>query len=267
MSINTSIGNQATLEIVNTLCLENGWYFLADENNNLNIGKLEHDYSSYQALLDNNDILNFELEQDDKMIRNRVIVRGIADPTLKIWIIAELSVQTPWNYDANDLRTVVLGVPNVPTILEATELANQLLKETTKLTSVKTVTLAGFYDVRPGDLVYLNSSEKHGIFMVTTASSTASGGGEITTLILEERCPRLFGYYNSIGDVYIGTEDQGVWKKPIKYDHTWSQDSDGIGNKGVTDLAIYAGVYSAVAESGWYYKPQEIQRGHLLFQT
>ena len=248
MSVNTWVGRVTLLEFIQQMCRENGWYFLADENNVLDIGKLDVDYSSYSASFVDTVITALDYSKDDKMLRNRVLVRGNADFITGIWINGEVSTIPPWNYDNNDYRTTLITSPDVPDIATATQLANQLLTETKKITEVKTVQVAGFQDIAPGSIVYIQSNYFSGLGMVTSIQSRVDNRGEITTLLVDERCPRIFGYYASLGNVYIGTDGQGIWKKPIKYDDTWVQDSTGMGNRSVSALAMYRGIASSVAD-------------------
>lgn len=253
MSLNTSIGNESLIDRLQILCAENGWYFLANSKNTLIIGSIEVDYSNFDLAVMDSTIEEFSLSKNDKMLRNRVIVRGSANPYTKIWVYGEVKAITPWNYDTLDYRTTVITAPDMPNVTVASQLANQLFAETKKITEVKEVTLIGYYNVSVGNSVYINHSEYNGIGLVTSVGVETTTRGARTTLIVDERCPRMFGYYRGIGDVYIATRGSGVWRKPIKYSHVWENYSTGLANLNIFDLSIANGILGCVTDDGELY--------------
>lgn len=252
MSMNTWVGRINLLEFIQQMCMENGWYFLANADNTLVIGSLDVDYSTYSQSFVDTVITDLEVSKDDKMLRNRVLVRGNADPFTNIWVTGEVKIITPWNYDSMDYRSVLITSPDVPDVPLATQLAYQLLNETKKITEIKRVQVAGFHNLVPGNLVYIQSSFYNGLGMITSIQSKVDPRGELTTLLVDERCPRLIGYYAGVGEVFIGTENLGIWKKPLKFVHDWESYNTGLTELNVTDLSIANGVKAAVANGHLY---------------
>jgi hypothetical protein len=253
MSINTSIGQESLLDRIQILCAENGWYFLADADNNLVIGDLELDFNNFSIAVTDEENREFNFTKNDKMLRNRVIVRGSANPYTKIWVYGEVKAITPWNYDTLDYRTTVITAPDMPNVGVATQLANQLFAETKKITEVKEVNVVGYHNAGCGDTIYINHSTFQGTGLITSISVQTVSGGATTTYIVDERCPRMFGYYRGIGDVFISTYGNGVWRKPIKYTHTWSNYSTGLANLNIMDLSVANGILACSTDTGELY--------------
>jgi hypothetical protein len=253
ISNNTSFGMTFALDEVTRLCQQSGWYFYADGYGTIHIGKLEVDTNSYKAILNDYTAESLSVNKNDRMLRNRVIVWGSASFTYDKWIFAEESTITPYNYDLADIRTAVLSNSNIESIGFAQTLATRILKETEKITEVKTVNVIGYIDLTVGDTVYVNSRFYKGTGIVTTINANVSTNGVITTIIIDERCPRLYGYFDLGGYVYIGTEGNGVWRKPLKWEHTWENYSTGITDLNIQDLAINNGLFACVTYTGDLY--------------
>lgn len=253
LSNNTSLGMVTAYDQILTLLQMSGWYMYFDEDSTCIIGDLNADISNIKLKLTENDLISIKVNKDDKMLRNRAVVWGAADPTTSGYIFADVRTITKWNYGKNDLRTVVLSNSNIPNQTTAYELADKLIKEFAKITISKTLQATGERNVRIGDFVLVKSRVFKGIGMVTTVGSELSRDGLLTDIILDERCPRLFGYFDYGDYVYIGTDGSGVWRKHIKWDDTWYPYSSGLTDNNIVDLYKNEGLLSAVGYSGEAY--------------
>jgi hypothetical protein len=249
----TNLGlTQAYEQILNLLQMS-GWFMYFDGDGKANIGKLDKELSSVDARYGKEQILSIVVKKDDKMLRNRALVLGNYDPLLAQQIIADVSVQTKWNYDENDLRTVVISNTNIPNNSSAFGIANQLLKEFSTITVEKHISIAGAKNLTVGDVVGITTGVYAGKGLVTTFGTSMSASGLITNLILDERCPRLFGFFNFGDYVYVATFGDGIWRKHIQYLPDWENFSDGLDELRITDLHINHDIFSAVGASGQMY--------------
>jgi len=247
---NSVLGVGSAYDVITPLLQQSGWYIYFDENNLAHIGKIDLSISGYTDSFNDNEILNISTMENDAMLRNRAVVYGTGDAYTGTWVYADLSRQTPWNYDNADQRAVVLGNPNIRSTAVANQLAVQILDEFTKRNYVKTIEIVGSPNIEIADTVYINSDYFSGLCLVTTLSVDVNSNGMVTTLILDQRCPRLFGVWD-IGTnyVYIGTSGSGVWRKLLG-GSTWENFSDGLTNLNVVDLDINAGNFVCVASGG-----------------
>jgi hypothetical protein len=129
-------------------------------------------------------------------------------------------------------------------------------------------------DIQVGDSVYIKNKLFTGKGLVTTFGTSMSCNGLISNITLDERCPRLFGFYNPGGYVYVGTYGSGVWRKHIMnfsgaviasgeavpsgfasgiVPSGWEDYSSGIQDLRVTDLHVNAGVLASVTATGQLY--------------
>lgn len=250
---NTQFGPAGVYEMVVPLLQASGWYMYFDKDNDAIIGKLDVNLSNYKKKLNDSDIISIETHKDDTMLRNRAVVWGNANYVSGTQVFSDISVHTPWNIDTTDKRAVVVANSYIENNTVANELATKMLKEFARITYTKTVKLAGAYNLQLGDIVFVNSKYYRGTGLITSLMSTVdSGGGLTTTLILDERCPRIFGYYNYNGYVYIGTWGNGVWRKPLAVD-LWEDFSTGLENLDILDLYINNGLFVCVANDGYAY--------------
>lgn len=249
------LGGVMALDAVKQLLQYSGWYMRYDENGTAIVGTLDYDSTSYQVVVDDNDIIDFKIEENDAMLRNRVVVWGMGSSLLENngWTFVDLSTTTPWNYDDNDKRTILLSNSLISDMTLANTIAKKTLDEFTKPNIVKTIKVKGFVDVMVGDRVYVNSKYYSKICTATTVYVGLEQNGTTTTLTLDERCPRLIGYFNYGGYVYVGTDGDGVWRKPLKYSDTWEDYSTGLGDLYIKDLSIAGGVMACVTTSGYLY--------------
>jgi hypothetical protein len=249
----TSFGRTYALGTITDLLLQSGWYMHTDTGGTIHIGKISIDMNNVALDISDNDILHIDVNKNDGMLRNKVIVWGAGNIDSQDYVFAHMEVMTPWNRDANDYRSVVLNVPLVRDNATAAGLASQVLHETQQITNIKEVTLPGYYNIQIGDTVFVDSEFYFGACIVTTLKVQNTGKDAITILTLDERCPKIIGYYDYGDYVYIGTHGSGVWRKHLMYDHTWTNYSTGLTNLDVVDLAICGGVLACVTSDGKLY--------------
>lgn len=254
----TQLGLQPAYDQIMMLCQLSGWYFYFDGNGKVIIGSLTTDLSSGGSI-GKTDILEIKKITDDKMLRNRAVVWGQYDPIRQEYAYADVSKHTSWNYDHDDLRTMVISNNNIPNRSSAYSIANLLLKEFAKVTIEKHIRVHGARDFNLGETLRVDSHVWRGKGLITTFGvSVDRAGGLITNVILDERCPRLFGFFDFGDYVYVGTFGDGVWRKHIKFDPTWYNFSTGLTDLNITDLHINNGVFGSVAHSGsMYISPSE----------
>jgi hypothetical protein len=249
LSNNTQLGLVSGYEQIMMLLQISGWYIKFNSNDKAIIGKLNSDLRS-KARFNKDDIIDIHVVTHDKLLRNRVVVWGKNRPTIG-WVTAEAKKITGWNYDNQDYRTLVISNSCIPTDYAAEDLAWKALAEFTKPNKEKHVTAIGTWGINIGDFVTVRSGS--GVFngkgLVTTFGTSMSSAGLITKVTLDERCPRLFAYFDFSGDVYISTAESGIWRKNIHGD-TWEDYSEGLSSNSITDLHISANVMAAVTRQG-----------------
>lgn len=252
ISEGTNMGLNHAYDIIQLLLQQSGWYMKFDENRVAHVGELNLSLSDFDERFTDDEILNIEINQSDKLLRNRAIVWGKGDPTTGEWIYADLSVNTPWNYDVYDQRAVVLANSYINSQGVAYSLAQQMLNEFTQLLDVVTIEVHGGYDLDIGSVINIDSDYYKGTGFITTYSARADKDGLVTSITINERCPRLFGYYGFSGDyVYIGTTEHGVYRKLLE-GSTWEAFNAGLSSLYVTDLKISGGVFACVAGGELY---------------
>jgi len=254
MSNYSELGLKSVMAQVTELLQMSGWYMYFSDSNTAVIGKISKDFSNYDFLFDETELLNVVISKNDKMLRNRAVVMGGYDPFLGTTVIADGRTHTPWNYDHGDLRTAVVSNSNIPNMKSAKKIATDMINEFAHLTVEKHLVVAGLHNVRIGDVVAVNSKAYRGAGIVTTVGTSVSREGAVTNIILDERCPRLFAFFDFGDYVYIGTDGDGVWRKHIFYTHTWEDFSSGLIDKHITDLHIANGVMTCVTSNGDVYK-------------
>lgn len=247
LSDNTSLGLTSAYDAIIHLLQLSGWYIYFDEDGDAIVGDLETTLSPTETFT-GDEILNLKEVLDDKMLRNKAVVWGNSG------IFTKLETHTQWNYDTTDKRAVVLANSGVRDLATAGELAQTLLDEFDSITDVVTAEIAGYYDVNIGDIVRINTSYYNNTGLVTTLSSSGSDKGFITTVTINERCPRLFGFFSLAGDyVYVGTDGNGVWRKSFS-GTSWESFSDGLPpGSSVTDLYISNNNFGLVTASGQFF--------------
>jgi len=254
------LGMMSAYEAIVNLIQQNGWVMYMNANNTLVIGRKDVAFGS-SINVNEGDILKIDTAKNDKMLRNRAIVWGAASTFDGSWVIAEASTMTPWNYGPGDQRTIVFANSNIKSYSYADELARLILQEFARIEYTKTIDLEGARSINLGGAVRVNSRAFSGTGIVTTISSSASANkGLVTTVILDERCPRLFAAWELIDEyVYVGTSGKGVYQKLIG-DSTWNEFNTGLDyatypQRGyIADMYINNDIFAITTAEGtaWY---------------
>lgn len=255
---NASYGMSSAYDLVISLLQQSGWYIYFDQNGKAIVGELNRAGDAYDSVINDDDIISLERARNDQRLRNRAVVWGAGDPITGTWIGADVSVNTPWNYDSDDKRAVVLANGMIYSTTVAEDLARKMLNEFSQIANEITVEIVNHYGIDIGDLVYVRSKYFSGRMMVTTIESTGSKDGLVVKLTLNQKCPRLFAYFGILGQyipVYIGTWGQGVWKK-YTGGSIWSDSSSGLIADAlyIIDLFIKNGVLACVTNDGYLYR-------------
>lgn len=242
----SEMGYMDAKSAVTPLLQQSGWYMTFGPDGTIYIGKIAVDADPALTLEDEH-ILDLKVTDHDKMYRNRAVVWGKANPITSGWVFADITRHTSADYDNLDLRTVVISNHLISENNTARAIAKRLLDEFAKTDHIVSVTTDGFANVSLADKVAVNSAFERFTGIVTTYNYTIDSSGEVTNLILNERCPRIIGGFDGDGYVYIGTTEDGVWRKPLRYIHTWTDYSQGLVELDVSDLSIANGVFATVA--------------------
>lgn len=255
INVDAPFGVSTAYEVIMQMLQMSNWYMFFNPNGRCIIGSLTLSTGHPDARVEDDTIIDLQTNTNDKMLRNRAVVWGGADLVYGTWVFADLTVNTPWNYDANDQRAVVLANQSIQTYYDANRLARQILVEFSKITEEKTVTVAGELDVSIGDYIFIDSEFFSGGGMLTTLSSQMGKNGFVTVLTLDQRCPRLFAFIGNYDDyVYIGTAGSGIWRKGLD-ESIWYDYSTGLTDLGITDLSINSGIFATTTNSGYlFYK-------------
>jgi hypothetical protein len=254
----TSLGLTSAYEQITQLLQQSGWYIYFTGTGKAVIGSFQKELSPVDGTINENDILSIFVSQNDKMLRNRAVVLGAFDPLMNEYASADVSVRTRWNYDSRDKRAVVISNSNIPNKSSALAMANQILKEFARITVEKTIELSGVHEFNLGDVIRVNSRAFSGKGIITSYGIVMDRNGLVTKIVLDERCPRLFGFFDFGDYVYVSTMGSGIWRKHIRFDHTWHNFSSGLDQLAITDLHIANGLFSSVGTSGeMYYNLQD----------
>ena len=248
LSENTTLGLTSAYDTIIQLLQINGWYIYFDEDGKAIIGSLDADLLSSSHTFTDDEILTLKENTNDSMLRNRAVVWGNSG------VFYDNSIHTQWNYDTLDKRAVVLANSSIRDYTLASELGQTLLDEFAQITDVVTIDAVGYYNLAVGDLVRISSDYYSDTGLITTLSSRGSASGFITTITINERCPRMFGFFSLSGDyVYVGTAGNGVWRKGLS-STTWEDFSTGLPEEvDVTDLYVNNGIFGLTTSSGTLY--------------
>jgi hypothetical protein len=259
----TVFGPSSAYDLIIQLLQMSSWYLYFDPDGTAIIGKFINETDNYTLALNDQDIIELRTTKHDKMLRNRVVVWGKADPYNRGWVFADVYKPTPYDYDSSDKRTLVVANSYIENVTAAYSLAGKAIKEFTKLNFEKEVIVTGHRNVSIGDVVLIDSEYYSGSGMVTSLGSKMDASGGLTThIILDQRCPRIYAYYSFGNPVYIGTTEDGVWKKPLKF-HTWSDYNTGLPltDRHIVDLAANAGTLVCVTSLGNAYMRTPLTTG------
>ena len=255
-----SLGMTSVYDQVMQLLQISGWYMKFNSDGTASIGQIESTTHGIAASFSDDDITSIEVRKNDKMLRNRAVVWGGTDFTTGNLIISDIERNTPWNYDSDDIRTVAMGNSTIPDTATSKRIANLLLNEFARLTVEKTLNVPGAFGLELGDYVDVDTDIFGGIGQITSLSISMSADGFITSIALDERCPRLFAFWYPYENgfpneyVYIGTEGDGVWRKDLANEEIWYDYSNGLTNKNITDLHINNGVAVCLDTDGAAYR-------------
>jgi len=247
LSNNTTMGMMAAYEQIMNLLQQSGWYIEFSPSGTAIIGKLTSDITS-SVSIDKERIIEISVEKNDGMLRNRGVIWGNSG------VYADIYRPTPWDRDSGDKRAFVIANGNIPNNVEATNLAKQGLDEFARITLEKTIQVEGLLTVNFATNVSVNSDIFTGSGRVTTYGTSMSANGLITNIVLDQRCPRLFGFYwpmDNYGDgfVYVGTDGGGVRRKGLG-SSTWSNFSNGLSDLHISDLSKSKDILACVTVSG-----------------
>lgn len=248
LSENTTLGLTSAYDAIIQLLQLNGWYIYFDEDGRAIVGSLDADLLSSSHTFTDSEILTLKENTNDSMLRNRAVVWGNSG------VFYDNSIHTQWNYDTLDKRAVVLANSSIRDYTLASSLGQTLLDEFAQITDVVTIDAVGYYNLTVGDLVRINSDYYSNTGLITTLSSRGSSSGFITTITINERCPRMFGFFSLSGDyVYVGTAGNGVWRKGLS-STDWENFSTGLPEGiAVTDLYVNNGIFGLTTSSGTLY--------------
>jgi hypothetical protein len=281
MSNNTSLGLMSAYEQIISLLQMSGWYITFNSTGRAIIGKLDIDSAKNKGTIGTHDTLEIKVDKNDRMYRNRVVVWGAGDPSTSRWVFSDVRKPTKWDYDSRDLRTILISNSNIPTVAAAFMLANQALSAFAKLNIEKYLTVTGARGFSAGDVINIKTKIYTGKGLITTFGVSMSKAGLVSNIACDERCPRLFGYFNPGGWVYVGTFGDGVWRKHLLdysnysggapsgvvlsglattyYSGGWFNYSSGLMDLNVTDLHVNNAVLACVTSSGEIYYSLEDQ--------
>ncbi len=247
---NTTLGVSSAYDAIMLLLQMSGWYMYFDNDGTCIIGDLEADLSSPKIKENETSILNIAQHLDDSFLRNRAVVWGNANKDRE-WVLADVRRPTPWDRNDRDIRTVLYSNSGIRSSAVALSICYKILDEFASLKNEKTVTLAGFYNINIGDVAYIESRIWSGKGLITTLRSSMSNNGAVTEIVLDEKCPKLIGYFGFIDYVYTGHAGAGVWRKFFD-DTVWESFSEGLEDYYVTDLIIKNGIFACVAGGKLY---------------
>jgi hypothetical protein len=258
LSENTSLGMNSAYDTIIYLLQLSGWYIYFDEDGKAIVGELRKSNSPSKTF--NDEILTIKKSDNDSMLRNKAVVWGNSG------IIYSVETDTEWNYDSLDKRAVVFANSGVRDYATAVDLADTILEEFSTITEVTTAEIAGYFNIEIGDIIRLNAKGIDERGLLTTLNTSGSKSGFITTAIINERCPRLFGFFSPlISDyVYIGTYGYGVRRKRFS-EATWEDFSTGMTNLNIVDLAINNDTMACINNSGELYIKYVNNSGWSLF--
>jgi len=252
---NSVFGLTDVLSTVIQMIQMNAWYLHFSPDNVAQIGKFSLAPGQVDANIDETTCLNFSTSTNSNMFRNRAVVYGMGDIINDAWVTAEIDQHGRYEeeYDSNDVRSIVISNGYIPDGATAQDLAKKAINEFTKRTFEVSIDAAGAFDIVLGDSVHLDHPSLNFTGIVTSIGSSLSSQGLITHVVLNQRCPRIFGYYDFGMYVYVATEGVGVWRKPIQDDDTWENFSQGLSDLYVEKLSMSNSVLSCVTKDGTMY--------------
>lgn len=257
LSNNTGLGFDSAFNTITTLLQQSGWYIYFNNNGTAIIGDLNKDVNDPDHSIDSGDISVVARELDDERLRNRAVVWGNTNPTYGN-VFVDISVPTPWNYDSLDKRAVVLSNSSIYSNDQALSLAQMMLKEFTQIKDEKTLLVVNDYNLQLGEILKVTTKYWAGRGLITGLTATMDRNGLVYEVVINKKCPRLFTFFSNFPPteegfyVYIGTAGDGIWRKYVT-SSTWGNDSSGLEDLNIKDLAIRNGNFATIAEDGFLY--------------
>ena len=255
LSNNTTLGMDMAIGVITTLLKQSGWYMYFNANGIAVIGNATVNLNPTSLSLTDNDILSIEFNSNDKSARNRVVVWGGSGGSFSPYITAEVSAETPWQIDSGDKRTIVYTHSGIGSYATANEMAMLILDEFKDITPTKVIEFEGVRNISLAEAVRISNRDVYnGVGIVTSISSQMTSNGLTTTIILDEKCPRMFGYFRW-GDeyVYAATRKNGVHRKPLA-STVWEDYSLGLSSLEIKDLKVNNGLLVCVDFEGKAYR-------------
>ncbi len=267
---NSQFGMSTAYDVILTFLQQSGWYIYFDKDGGAVVGNIEKAGDAYDDVINEADILSVQRMRNDNRLRNRAVVWGMGDPVTGTWIGADITRITSWNYDSNDQRAIVFSNSMIYSTAVAEDLARKMLNEFAHIANEIIVELIGHYDIKIGDMVRINSDAFTGRMMVTTIESMGGESGMIVRLTLNQKCPRLFAYFGTLGEfipVYVGTWGQGVWMKYTGSTY-WTDVSTGLVGDAlrIKDLFVKMGNMVCVADDGYMYYANTLTNSWIKFE-
>lgn len=248
-------GQASAYDLINQLVQQSGWYFYFDGNGTMRIGDLPPNDSNIKILSETSGHLEISVQKNSETMRNKAIVWGNIDPETSKQVIAVAEKPTGYEMTDKDIRPIVISSPYIYYTSDASNIANKLLNEFANITETLTVTAAGFYpDYNVKDAVRVTGRYVDVTGVITSKNVEFSPSGVVTTFIINEKCPRLVAIYYYGGYVYVGTRQNGVWRKPIRWKHIWESFNSGINPEDyeITDLKVRNGIFACIANKKVY---------------
>jgi hypothetical protein len=191
----------SAFDIIRQLVVIGGLHVFSDADGTLHFAKL-----AAGALGDSLAILHFARERSLDYSRNKAIVFGkypsFASATKTV---SELGTRE---------KTAILASPYIDSYSYALNLATNMVNHFARASDVKTVEVEGNPNLVVGYNINVAESWS-GIntsCMITSLSTTMSNAGYRMTLVLDELCPYIWGYFVTVvGKLYASTDGHGVW--------------------------------------------------------
>jgi len=199
---------------------------------------------------------------------------GAYDSETNTWVYVNKSRSTEWDYDAKDKRAIVFSNHYIKNNSTAEDISNKLLNEFARLNFEKEIEIVGSPEVILGTFTKINSKFFSTNGIITSIVTRFGSSGLVTTIILDERCPRLFGFWSDVIEddddfryVYSGLWGGGVYRKRLS-SSIWESYNTGLTNLYVKDLYVNNGVLAIVLNDGKaYYRTIEDDAWTEIFPT
>jgi len=162
--------------------------------------------------------IDFERAQNDRWVRNRIVVMGVAP--------AVADVFAPNEYIPGEIRAAIVATGAIHNEVTASELAERMRVEFSQPLDVKIVTIPGDPTLEIGQTVSMVEtwSDYSEYCLITGLASTYSEHGYILELTLDEKCPNFWGWDSPPAVpliMYCSSWGYGVYKS-VTTGLTWS---------------------------------------------